>query len=198
MSNISNLTNKIIEDANGTASRLIAEAKAKEAEVISDKVAEAESEKKMIISRAESEAKIKAERIVSNAHLQVRNMKLTSKGEALDKVFSTAAEKLIQLPSDKVLQFIKNAVLSLEIKGDEEIVVGENNAAVTPEFISELNKELNAKGKIGNLKLSPIKRNIGGGFILIKNGVEINFTFEALIKVLRDELEAEVASTLFS
>ena len=198
MSNINKLTNKIIEDANATASRLIAEAKAKETEVVSGKVAEAEVEKKMIISKAESEAKIKAERIVSNAHLQVRNMRLTSKGEALDKVFSTAAEKLIQLPSDKVSSFIKNSILSLEVKGDEEIVVGENNTAVTPEFISELNKELNAKGKIGNLKLSSVKRNIGGGFILIKSGVEINFTFEALIKVLRDELEAEVASTLFS
>jgi V/A-type H+-transporting ATPase subunit E len=198
MSNINKLTNKIIEDANATASRLIAEAKAKETEVVSGKVDEAEVEKKMIISKAESEAKIKAERIVSNAHLQVRNMRLTSKGEALDKVFSTAAEKLIQLPSDKVSSFIKNSILSLEVKGDEEIVVGENNTAVTPEFISELNKELNAKGKIGNLKLSSVKRNIGGGFILIKSGVEINFTFEALIKVLRDELEAEVASTLFS
>ena len=198
MSNINKLTNKIIEDANATASRLIAEAKAKETEVVSGKVAEAEVEKNMIISKAESEAKIKAERIVSNAHLQVRNMRLTSKGEALDKVFSTAAEKLIQLPSDKVSSFIKNSILSLEVKGDEEIVVGENNTAVTPEFISELNKELNAKGKIGNLKLSSVKRNIGGGFILIKSGVEINFTFEALIKVLRDELEAEVASTLFS
>lgn len=198
MSNINNLTNKIIEDANATASRLIAEAKAKETEVVSAKVAEAEAEKKMIVSKAESEAKIKAERIVSNAHLQVRNMRLTSKGEALDKVFSTAAEKLTQLPSDKVSSFIKNSILSLEIKGDEEIVVGENNTAVTPEFISELNKELVAKGKIGNLKLSSVKRNIGGGFILIKSGVEINFTFEALIKVLRDELEAEVASTLFS
>ncbi len=198
MSNIKNLTSKILEDAEATAKKLIEEAKLKEQEVIAKKVSEAQDEKKIILSRAESEAKIRAERIVSNSHLQVRNMNLTSKGEVIDKVFNIAEDKLMQLPADKILDFIKNSILSIEIKGDEEIVVGENNTAVTPEFISELNKELNAKGKLGELKLSSIKRKIKGGYVLIKNGVEINFTFEALIKSLRDELEAEVASTLFS
>ena len=37
-----------------------------------------------------------------------------------------------------------------------------------------------------------------GGFILEKDGIEINNTFEALVSSLRDDLEFEVARVLFS
>lgn len=197
MSNISNLTNKIIEDAKATAKQLVDEAKIKEKNTIDKRVSEAEREKNILISRAESEAKVRAERIVSNAHLQVRNMKLSAKGETLDNVFKAALIKLNALPQERLLKFMKDSILSLDIDGDEEVIVDENNNAVTPEFIEEVNKALKAKGKLGELKLSS-RKNINGGYIIMKKGIGINNTFESLIKSLRDELEAEVANALFS
>ncbi|KYH30310.1 MULTISPECIES: V-type ATP synthase subunit E [Clostridium] len=197
MSNINNLTNKIIEDAEATAKQIVDEARIKEKNTINKKVSEAEKEKKIILSRAESEAKIRAERIVSNAHLQARNMKLSAKGETLDNVFKAALTKLNALPQEEFLKFMKDSILSLDIDGDEEVIVDENNSAVTPKFIEEVNKALKAKGKLGQLKLS-FKKNLSGGYIIAKNGIGINNTFESLIKSSRDELEAEVASVLFS
>ncbi|MCY6370842.1 V-type ATP synthase subunit E [Clostridium ganghwense] len=198
MSSINNLTSKIIEDANNTAKGLIEEAKNTEKSLINKKIAEGEAEKKIMVSKAESEAKTRAERIISNAHLQVRNMKLSAKGEVLDNTFNIALEKLNKISKEKLLKFMMESILSLDIDGDEKIIVGENNNAVTPEFIKELNKALIAEGKKGELKLSSEKRDIKGGYILAKNGIEINNTFEALIMSLRDELEAEVISALFN
>jgi V/A-type H+/Na+-transporting ATPase subunit E len=124
-------------------------------------------------------------------------MKLSAKGETLDNVFKAALAKLNALPQEKFLKFMKDSILSLDIDGDEEVIVDENNSAVTPKFIEEVNKALQAKGKIGQLKLS-FKKNLNGGYIIAKNGIGINNTFEALIKSSRDELEAELASVLFS
>ncbi|MCY6959035.1 V-type ATP synthase subunit E [Clostridium brassicae] len=198
MSNINNLTSKIIEDANNAAKNLIEEARNKEKKLIEKKIFEAEKEKEIIISKAQSEAKSRGERIISNAQLQVRNMKLQVKGEMLNSVFEKALEELKKISKEDHLKFIKNSILSMDIDGDEDIIVGKDNDAVTPDFISELNKALIVKGKRGELKLSSEKRDIEGGYILSKGGIEINSTFDTLIMSSRDELEAEVMGALFS
>lgn len=197
MSNISNLTNKIVEDAKVTAKNLLDEAKIKEKNTVDKRISEAELERSTLISRAESEAKIRAERIVSNAHLQVRNMKLTAKGEILNNIFNIALKNLNELSDERLLKFMEDSILSLNIDGDEELIVDENNIVVTPEFMLKINKALKAKGKLGELKLS-FKKGIKGGYVITKNGIGINNTFESLIKSLRNELEAEVISALFS
>lgn len=196
MSNIESLTSKILEDSESKAKALIEEAKIEEKNILDKKKREAEIERKGIIDKADAEAKIRAERVISNADIQVRNMKLEAKQKVLDRVFTESLEKLSAVSKDKNLEFIKKSILSLEIEGNEELIVGENIASDS--FIAEINSSLKGLGKKGELKLSTEKREFKGGYVLAKNGVEINYTFEALVKLMRDELEAEVAGILFS
>lgn len=197
MSNLNNLISKIIDDANEESLKLLEKARLEEKKIIEEKISMAEREKKVILEKAKTEAKTRGERVVSNAVLQVRNMKLDAKQKVLDKAFNLALEELMKLSDEKLLQFIKNDILSLNIDGDEEIIVKEGNSVITLDFINEINEALKAKGKKGQLKLSSEQRNIKGGYILSKNNIEINNTFEALVMSLRDELEGEVASALF-
>lgn len=198
MSSIDRLTTKIIEDSENKAKNIIDEAKAEEKKLIDTKVNEAKAQKKAMLQKAEDEAKIRRERVISNAELQVRNMKLEAKQKVLDKTFTEALEKLSNISQEKMLQFIRNNILSAELTSDVEIVLGKSSQGVTEEFISDLNKSLQMAGKIARVKLSPQRRDIKGGFILSRNGVEINYSFEALVKNARSELESEVASTLFN
>ncbi|EES91545.1 V-type ATP synthase subunit E [Clostridium botulinum C] len=198
MSNIENLTSKIIENAKSTAKDIIDKAKEKENNIISKKVSIAEKERNIILSKAKDESKLKKQRIISNANLQVRDMKLSAKIEVLDKVFNDSIQKLNGMTTSEMINFIRNSILSSEIDGDEEIIIDSSNLVITPQFVEELNKELKSKGKIGKLKLSSENRNIGGGYILAKNGIEINNTFDFLVKSLRDDIESEVAKVLFS
>ncbi|KEH87520.1 ATP synthase subunit E [Clostridium novyi A str. BKT29909] len=198
MSNITGLTNKIIGDAKVSSKEIMDDAKKKEKIIIDEKVSIAENERKLILSKAEEESKVRAGRIISNANLQVRDMKLSAKIEVLDNVFNAAVEELSRMTEGELLNFIKNTILLLDIDGDEEIIVGENEDRVTTEFINEINKELKAKGKLGKIKLSQKRIKIKGGYILAKNGIEINNTFESRVKSLRDDMEAEVAKVLFS
>ncbi len=65
-------------------------------------------------------------------------------------------------------------------------------------FVKSINDEVSAKGKKGNIKLSSTVGNFKGGFILEKDGIEINNTFEALVESMKEEMELEVAKALFN
>lgn len=197
MSSIDRLTSKIIEDAEAKAKAIIDEARAKEEILINSKVEEAEVQRKAILQKAEEEAKTRGERVISNAELQVRNMKLKIKQEVLDKVFTEALEKLSKISYEKTLQFIKDGILSAKLTSEVELVLGEGTFEITEEFIKDINSSLENLDTKGRVKLSLQRRKIKGGFILSSNGVEINNSFDALIKNAREELEAEVANILF-
>ena len=199
MANLENLTSKILHDAKVQSEELVQNAENEKAKIISKRVAEANEIATSGLVKAKSEAATRKERIISNAHLQVRNKKLESKGKVISTVFDKAVENLTQLDSEIVLTYFKNAILSMNIEGDESIIVNEKTKnMITNAFVSEINAELSKAGKKGELKLSNETRDIKGGFILEKNGIEVNNTFEALVNSLKEDLEYEVANVLFN
>ncbi|NEZ45924.1 V-type ATP synthase subunit E [Clostridium niameyense] len=197
MSNLDNLTSKIIDDANKRAETIIKEAKQEQDKIIGKQIEKANNEKINIIERAKLTARSKADRVISNAHLTVRNKNLEAKQEVMDKVFTEALLKLESLTKEQYLEFVKNSIMNMKIDGDEEIIVPSNEERINEDFINSLNKELKSLGRRGELKLSSEKRDIKTGFIIYKNGIEINNSFEALVSSLRDELEQDIIGALF-
>ena len=87
------------------------------------------------------------------------------------------------------MTMIKKAAAS----GQEEIIVSPEDREM---FAGGLLEEIN--GKLGlNLRLSDESRDIQGGFILRAPGIEIHSSFEALIRMERDQIETEIADILF-
>ena len=198
MSKLENLTSKIIKDSEEKAKIILGEAKREEEKIILGQEQEGESQKNKIIEKAYLESKNRKERIISNAHLFVRNRKLEAKQEVIAKVYEEALNNLGKLSKEEYLNFIKDSILSLEIYGDEEIILSQNEKYINKEIIDEINKQLKSKGKKGEIKISDKKRDFKGGFILNKDGIEINNTFEALILSLKDDLDPVIIDTLFS
>jgi V/A-type H+-transporting ATPase subunit E len=60
--------------------------------------------------------------------------------------------------------------------------------------VAKANAALGGKGK---LTLSDETRPIRGGFILVNGSVEVNCTFETLVRLQRGEIAGEVAKQLF-
>ena len=61
----------------------------------------------------------------------------------------------------------------------------------------DLNNKLIGLGKKGKISILT-NGNFDRGFILDRNGIQINNTFESLVKSLRSELELEVTKVLFN
>ncbi len=151
------------------------------------------------MKKAKRESVIRRERILSNAELKVRNEKLQSKQKIIEKVLEKSLEKLSSLSKEEYLYYIKERILNLPIDGDEKIIINlKDKLLITEDFINEINSELVKRGKLGGLSLSDETRDFKAGFILEKNGIEINNSFQALISSMKDELEYEVARVLFN
>ena len=194
MSNIKNITSKILKDAEAGKENILAAAEEEKSKVLSKKVSSANEIAKEILEKAEVEAKSKKERVISSAKLKVRNNKLAAKQEIIDEVFEKSIDKLTKLSKEDFLNFVKNAISSMNLSGKQTLILNEEGLKFVDEaFIDELNKNVDAQ-----IILGETAGNFKGGFILENNGIEINSTYEALVSSLRDELEFEVAKVLFN
>ena len=151
------------------------------------------------MEKAKIEAKTRHERIVSGAELKARNEKLAAKQSVIDSVFNQSIEELCKMSNDDMKKFIKNMILNSDITGDEKIILNkEGKSLLDNSLLNTINSELKANGKKGELTISDEVRTFKGGFILEKDGIEINNTFEDLVNSSRDDLEFEVANVLFN
>ena len=190
---VNNITSKILRDAEGRKESILAAAEEEKNKILSKKVASAKE------LETEIEAKSKRERVISGAKLKARNEKLAAKQEVIEEVFSKSVEKLCKLNDREFVKFIKDSILSLDIDGDESLILNnDGQKIVSKEVVEQINTELKAKGLKGEIKISETVGSFRGGFVLEKGGVEVNNTFEALVDSLKDELEFEVAQVLFN
>lgn len=199
MSNLDNLTSKIIRDAEVKKEEILNEANSKAEIIIKNKIEEASKNASSILEKAEIESKIIKERVLSKAELDIRNKKLQAKQQIIEKVFEEAKKQLENMSAEELQKFIRNSIMSLNIDGDEEIILNTNDRGRLPAtFLEEINSELESNGKIGKLRFGERDYEIKGGFILSKNGIEINNSFEELVNSLKYDLEYEVGRLLFS
>ena len=198
MSNLDNLTSKIIRDAEVKKEEILNEANSKAEIIIKNKIEEASKNASSILEKAEIESKIIKERVLSKAELDIRNKKLQAKQEIIEKVYEEAKKQLENMSAEEFQKFIRDSIMSLNIDGDEEIILNTNDRGRLPvTFLEDINSELQSKGKLGNLRFGERDYEIKGGFILSKNGIEINNSFEELVNSLKYDLEYEVGRLLF-
>ena len=198
MSNLKNLSSKIVDDASIKAEAMLKEAKDNGTSIIASKVKSAKALELQMLGKAKIEASTAKQRIISSTKLTVRNEKLVAMQEIIDKVFQGALEVLLVINEKQYLELLRSYLLSMPIAGNEELVIPTKfRSTFNDDQLAELNAALKASGKIGEMKLCDQDRSVNSGFIVVKGGIEINNTFENLINSLRDELEAEIVEQLF-
>lgn len=196
MSSINNLTSKIIKDAEDKKAAILADAEKEKNKIISKKQEEASSVKDTILEKAEREAVSRKERIISSAQLEARNEKLEAKQKIISEIFALSIEALCNVDSEDFKGFVKEFILNSNISGVQNLILNDQGKKIiTESFVTEINNKLGNKASI---VLSEKSGNFKGGFILEKDGIEINNTFEALVDSIRDDLSLEVAKVLFS
>lgn len=183
MSNLENLTQKILDEAKSQASIIDEESKKVNENIINSKIREANEEKKRMINRAVSEASLLKERTISNAELKARNEKLKAKQEVIDRVFDMAKERLKNLSEDKYVSYLKDTLKNLKLEGEEIIVV--------PKRMKPKVKVLGLRPEISDAEI------VDSGFLIKGKGTTLNYTFDSLVEHYRDELETEIAQSLF-
>lgn len=192
MSNLDNLTAKILTDSKAQSAAIMEEAAERSAAIVREYMTAAEEEKQRILSAGAKEAGQASEQIILAKKLEIRDSHLQAKQEVLNRVFTLAIERLNNMSREDYLRFLSAALKHMDMDGAELVIPKKYHAA----SIDEINTYLQDEGAKGNLRLSS-DGIIEGGFILIKDGIENNNTFEALVNFYRYELEGKIIETLF-
>ena len=198
MSNLNNITSKIIKDAEEKRDEILNAAQVESDSIIAKETKKAKNLEVELVEKAKIEAKARENRVISNDRLKVRNNELKAKQDMISKVFEKAVERLNSLSTLEYKEYILRALDSLDLEGTEILIINKKDEdVINNKFLLDLNNKLIGLGKKGKISILT-NGNFNRGFILDRNGIQINNTFESLVKSLRSELELEVTKVLFN
>ena len=197
MAGADKLKEKILSDARMAADNNLAQAR-REAEGIVLKAREdAQAARGAQVSKAERDAAEREKRLISVAELEGRKTRLALKQRLIEELFSKAVKSLCGKP-DAEYEALLVSMLAAAATGHEEVITCERDRQrLSKDFITAANNALAAKGKPGKLTLSDAARPISGGFVLRSKQIEVNNSFESIVKIKRDSLEALAVKMLF-
>ena len=225
MNGIEKITAQINADTQAEIDRILGDANA-QAEAIAAKYrTQAQAEDADLLAKSQKAAAEREERLISAAQMEARKSLLAVKQEMVERAYQRALEKLRSLPREQYEELLAAMLVQASSTGKEEAVFSPEDqedagkAAVSrandllakqvaPELLlgdgavaSFLNKvaanvSAFAQGT-AMLTVSEETRPIQGGFILKNGRVEINCTFDAMIRSEREQTAGAVAKLLF-
>lgn len=183
MSNLDNIINEILQDAENEAKKIVEDAKSEVTVLVGKRESEAQKQADKIIEKARIEATQVKDRIISNSSLTARDKVLVAKQEMIDKVFDMAKAKLKDLDHDRYLKFVENTLKTLAVSEESELI------------LTAKEKELAGNSLFG-IKVSD--EVVESGFALKNGKIIFNNEFSSIVDILKEDLEQEVAEKLFS
>lgn len=180
MAELNKLIERILDEASSEAANIKREAEEKADKIIQNSTKQAEIKYAEIVEKGRLEAENLKDRMRSNANLRARDNELLAKQELITRVMEEALEDMKNIDDDSFISYIeKNADLS------------EGAYLIVPQDRMDL-----VKSRLLNVKISD-ERFVESGFIEVVGGIERNFTFDAQMSYIKDEVAGELARVLF-
>lgn len=196
MKGIEKITARITQEAQAEIDHTLADAREQAAQITARYQAQADNEAQSLAARNEKAAAEREERLVSVAQMEARKVTLAAKQEMVEQVYQRALEKLRAMPQEQYTAVLAALLVQASSTGAEEVVFSpEDQAKAGKAAVAKANEQL-PKGAAG-LTVSKETRPIAGGFILKDNNVEVNCTFDTLVRLQRAETAGAVAKKLF-
>ncbi len=198
MAGVEKIKEKILQDSEAKVNEILEKARLQAKEIIEKANHKAAARAKEISQKSVHDVSEKKRIINSIVELEMRKDVLAAKQQSIDEVFDKVLEKMNSLDDANYEKMIIDMLSASVESGEEEIVMSESRKSrLSADFIKKANKAVEAAGKKGNLKISDETRDISGGFILKSQGVEVNNSFESIVRLYRDEIEPKVAEIFF-
>lgn len=227
MNGIEKITARIAEDGKAENDALLAEARAQAAEITAKYQAEAKAAADEVLDQGRKNAEARARHLDSTAQMECRKAVLAAKQDVIEEAFQAAHKKLLSLPREEYVAFLADLAVKASVTGKEKLIFSEADRtqvgkavvaaaneklakAVAPKLPDEvagskvgavLDKVVAGASAVlngtGMLTLAEEARPMDGGFILSDGAVEVNCTFDTLIRLQRGALAGEVAKVLF-
>ena len=226
MNGIEKITARIAQDGKAENDALLAQARAEAAEITAKYQAKAKAAADEILEHGRKSAEARARHLDSTAQMECRKAVLAAKQDVIEEAFQAAHKKLLDLPREQYVALLADLAVQASATGKEKLIFSApDRAQVGKAVVMAANEKLagaaaprlpdasSSKTKAmlnkviagasaalsgaGMLTLSEETRPTDGGFILSDGAVEVNCTFDTLIRLQRGALAGEVAKVLF-
>lgn len=147
-----------------------------------------------LAEKNERDAKEREARLVDAAHMEAGKRLLAERQTLLDTVYDEALKKLCALPDEEYVAILTPLIVkAAEGNREGEVLFSESDRARIGQ------KAVDAANEKGGLALTLGKetRLIHGGFVLRRGAVEINASFETLLRLEREQNANLTAASLF-
>lgn len=189
---LAQITEKIEQDARAEAQKILDRAKEQEAEVRSA----ADAEVKKLEEAAQTRFKRERPEIFKRrdivARLDVNKLHLAAQRHLIQDVFDGALEKLKALGKDEYLGFCSALLKEATETGQETLVLAKDEKYIDKGWLDRFNAENGKK-----ISLSEARGDFSGGFVLNNGRIDINCSWEMLMRAAQEHLETEVVKRLF-
>ncbi|MBS4960675.1 MAG: hypothetical protein KHZ62_07665 [Clostridiales bacterium] len=198
MEGIEKLTGRIANEADEQVNSILAAAQKEAGELILAKETEAKAFYEEAVEKGKKAASQKIERMESVARLEIKKQMLSVRQNMISEAFRLAEEALTKLDEAKKIELLAALAAESSESGKEEMILTKSDKDQLGEKVAEkANEFLSTKGKTAQLTVSSDTREISGGLILKDGSIEINCSFETLLRFRREELAADVSDILF-
>lgn len=194
MNGIEKITQRIESDAQAEIDRILGEARDEAARITASYRAQADAEARDLEAKNERAAAEQEERLVSAAQMKARKVQLAAKQEMVEKAYIQALDKLCAMPQEQYVAVLANLLVEASSNGKEEAVFSKEDREQVGKAAVEKANQISGK----QLRLSEETQPIRGGFILKDKNVEVNCTFETLVRLQKAETAGAVVKTLFA
>jgi V/A-type H+/Na+-transporting ATPase subunit E len=189
MSELENVSKKILDDADKERQEILGEAE-KKAQAILD---EARKKKEEILSEAKREASEKYDQVygreISKGKALMDQKILLLKLELLEKVMEKAKESLAGLGTKEYISYIKNVLEDIDIS-EGQYVVGSKEKKLKQEELKPLMDKIGVK----NSKEGP---DFEEGLKILSGNAEYSISPLKAIEAIEDEIKIDIASFIF-
>lgn len=193
MNGIERITHRIGLDAQETINDVLRKAREEAAEITERFQTQAEGERNALSERNAKAAAEREERLVSMAQMEARKVTLAARQEMVEAAYERALELLCDMPDHVYTEVAAGLMKAASAGGREEAVFSKKDRERIGRKAVEMANEKYGK----SIALSGQTADIRGGFILKGRNVEVNCTFETLVRLQRSETAGAVARTLF-
>ena len=194
MNGIEKITRRIEADTQAEIDRILSDARAEADKIADSYKAQAEAEAAELAAKNEKAAAEREERLVSTAQMEARKMNLAAKQEMVEKAYDLALEKLCSMPDEQYVETAADLMVQAAPNGRGAVIFAE---AERKRIGASAVRRANEKLKGGQLTLAEETRPLKGGFILSDGRVEVNCSFDTLVRLQKTETAGAVVKHLF-
>lgn len=194
MNGIEKITQRIQADAQAEIDRILEDAHAEAAKLTAGYESQAAAEAAELSAKNQKAAAEREERLVSTAQMEARKVGLAAKQEMVEKAYALALEKLCSMPDEKYVQTVADLLVQAAPNGRGAVIFAPaERERIGEAAVRAANEKLNG----GKLTLAEETRPLKGGFILSDGKVEVNCSFDTLVRLQKAETAGAAAKKLF-